>query len=78
MLYAKGTKDKSGMLKREHPDVTQLVWKWNRHHHHVDYRPFNANRLRRKPGIEIPQGVNNYGMKLVHLPTRETNAKAAD
>jgi hypothetical protein len=30
----------------------------------VDYRPFKGNKLIRKPGIEISQGVNNYGMVL--------------
>jgi hypothetical protein len=54
-------------LQRQHPDVTKIVWKWGRWQHQVDYRPFKNNRLRKKPGVEIPQGVNNYGMKLVKL-----------
>ena len=54
-------------LQRAHPDVVKVVWKYNRWHHHVDYRPFRGNKLIRKPDIEIPQGVNNYGMKLVKL-----------
>jgi hypothetical protein len=51
-------------LQQQHPDVTKIVWKWGRWQHQVDYRPFKGNRLIRKPGIEIPQGVNNYGMVL--------------
>ena len=48
-FYAKeGTAPKSEMLKRVHPDVTKLVWKFNRHHHHVDYKRF-TQPLRRKP-----------------------------
>jgi hypothetical protein len=67
-FYAKeGTLEKSKMQVRLHPDVSRLVWKFGRPHHHVDYRPFKANRLRRKPGIVIPEGVNEYGMKLVRL-----------
>jgi hypothetical protein len=31
----------------------------------VDYRPFKNNKLRLKKNIVIPQGINNYGMKLV-------------
>ena len=54
-------------LQQQHPDVTKIVRKWGRWQHSVDYRPFKANRLIRKPGVEIPEGVNNYGMKLVKL-----------
>lgn len=54
-------------LQRAHPDVVKVVWKFNRWHHEVDYRPFKGNRLIRKPGVEMPEGVNNYGMKLVKL-----------
>ena len=52
-------------LQRQHPDVTKIVWKWGRWQHQVDYRPFRKNRLRLKPGVIIPEGVNNYGMRLV-------------
>jgi hypothetical protein len=54
-------------LQKQHPDVVTITRKWGRWQHQVDYRPFKKNRLIRKPGVEIPQGVNNYGMKLVHL-----------
>lgn len=54
-------------LQRAHPDVVRIVWKFNRWHHEVDYRPFRKNKLIRKPGIETPVGVNNYGMRLVKL-----------
>ncbi len=60
-----GTKNKSEMLFREHPDVTSLVIKFGRHHHHVDYSRFKANRLARKDGLPAPSGVNNYGMNLI-------------
>jgi hypothetical protein len=53
-------------LKEQHPDVTEIVWKWGRWQHQVDYRPFKANRLKLKEGVTIPQGVNEYGMKLVN------------
>lgn len=54
-------------LQQQHPDVTKIVRKWGRWQHSVDYRPFKNNRLIRKPGVEIPEGVNNYGMKLIKL-----------
>jgi len=58
-------------LQRKHPDVVKITRKWGRWQHQVDYRPFKANQLKRKPGIVIPEGVNNYGMKLVHRGATE-------
>ena len=34
-------------LQRQHPDVVKIVRKWGRWQHHVDYRPFKANKLLR-------------------------------
>lgn len=64
-LYANGTLAKSRMLVQEHPDVSRVVQKWNRWHHHVDYSGFKRNRLIRRPDVIIPEGVNEYGMQLV-------------
>lgn len=66
-LYANGTLAKSQMLVREHPDVCRLTWKFGRWHHECDYRPFKYNQLKRKPDAVIPDGPNEYGMKLVQL-----------
>lgn len=52
-------------LQRQHPDVVRVTRKWGRWQHHVDYRPFKRNKLIRKPGLVIPPGPNEYGMKLV-------------
>ena len=62
-----GTLPKSQMQVAMHPDVSKLVWRFGRVHHQVDYRPFKKNKLIRKEGIEIPEGVNNYGMELVKI-----------
>jgi hypothetical protein len=51
-------------LQRQHPDVVKIARKWGRWQHQVDYRPFKGNKLIRKAGVEIPQGVDNYGMVL--------------
>jgi hypothetical protein len=59
-----GTKAKSEMLVNMHPDVAKLVWKFNRWHHSVDYKPFRDNKLILKKGIKLPKGINNYGMIL--------------
>lgn len=54
-------------LQAKHPDVVTITRKWGRWQHQVDYRPFKGNRLKLKPGVVVPQGVNNYGMKLVKV-----------
>ena len=65
-FYAKeGTLPKSKMLEDLHPDVAKVVWRFNRWHHHVDYRAFKKNRLIKKDGLVIANAVNNYGMKLI-------------
>lgn len=51
-------------LQRQHPDVVSVTWKWGRWQHHVDYRPFRGNKLRRRPDLVIPEGTDEYGMKL--------------
>jgi hypothetical protein len=67
-FYAReGTLPKSRMLAKLHPDVCRVVWRFNRWHHHVDYRPFKALKLIRRADIEIPVGIDNYGMKLTQL-----------
>jgi hypothetical protein len=51
-------------LADRHPDVVTITRKFNRWHHHVNYKPFARNKLIKKPDIIIPQGINNYGMEL--------------
>lgn len=72
-FYAKeGTLPKSEMLEKMHPDVARVVWRFNRWHHHVDYKPFKKNLLKKKQGIVIPAGINEYGMKLIN--TKESQS----
>jgi len=52
-------------LQHQHPDVVKIKWKWGRWQHSVNYRPFKANRLVKKRDLEIPKGIDNYGMQLV-------------
>jgi len=54
-------------LRDQHPDVVTVGRRFGRWHHIVDYRPFKSNALIRRPDVVIPQGVNNYGMKLLDL-----------
>lgn len=67
-FYAKeGTLNKSMMLKEMHPDVTEVVWKFNRWHHQVDYSGFKQELIF-KEGIEKNYEVNEHGMKIVRIP----------
>ncbi len=59
-----GTLPKSKMLVDMHPDVSKLVWKFNRWHHQVNYRVFKNNHLVKKTGLKILNRVNNYSMVL--------------
>lgn len=56
-----------------HPDVAKVVWKFNRWHHHVDYRPYKNNPLKKKEGLIILNGVNNYGMTLLSMNRKGFN-----
>lgn len=60
-LYRSGTKLKSEMLWQEHPDVSRLVHRYGRHHHHVDYSGYK-HPLIRKPDAIIESSVK---LKLV-------------
>ena len=66
-IYTDGTKRKSEMIANLHPDVARVVWRFNRWHHHVDYRRFKDNKLIRKPDYAVSEGINNYGMVLRHV-----------
>ena len=61
---ANGTTAKSQMMITTHPDVSRVVWKFGRVHHHVDYTPFKKLRLRLKDGLGTFDGNNEYGMEL--------------
>jgi len=54
-----GTRPKSEMLVRLHPDVARLVWRFNRWHHHVDY-----SQWRKLPLIPDPAFTEQPDYKL--------------
>lgn len=75
--YARGgTTAKSEMLARVHPDVCQMKWKFRRWHHHVDYRPFKSNILKKKKDLVICSGVNEFGMKVEQRSKKHVKAKS--
>jgi hypothetical protein len=69
-FYAKeGTAPKSEMLKAVHPDVTRLVWKFGRHHHHCDYKRFKQPLLRKPDAV-----MESPTAKAMRLVAREKRA----
>ena len=60
-------------LKEQHPDVTKIGFRFGHVQHVVDYAYLrNKNKLIRKSGIDIPEGINNYGMVLkTFIPEKE-------
>lgn len=65
IYHGDGRKKMAEAIAKKHPDVAKVVWKFGRWHHEVDYRRFKKNKLIKKKGLHIPEGINNYGMKLV-------------
>jgi hypothetical protein len=63
-LYKQTNKRKefAESLRDQHPDVVKVTWKFNRWHHHVNYKSFQNNKLIKKQNLNIMQGINNYGM----------------
>lgn len=51
-------------LREQHPDCVEVVWKFNRWHHSVDYSRFSGNKLILKNGITPTKSVDEYGMVL--------------
>jgi hypothetical protein len=73
-FYVKeGTRFKSEMQVRLHPDVSRLTWRFGRIHHFVDYTPFKKNMLKRKKEVILPEEKNEYGMRMVKLNGVEEN-----
>lgn len=60
-------------LRDQHPDVVEITTKWGRYQHHVNYKPFRKNKLILRPGVQIPEGINNYGMALYERRKSKTD-----
>ena len=62
-----GTLKKSKMLVDMHPDITRLTKKFNRWHHHVNYKVFKKNSLLRCENFIPKNKVNDYGLKTFNI-----------
>jgi hypothetical protein len=72
-FYSKeGTLNKSQMLKDMHPDLTEVVWKFNRWHHQVNYGVF---KQKLNPIIDLSKldKINNYDMKIIKTVESKTD-----
>lgn len=52
-------------LKDQHPDCVEVVWKFNRWHHQVDYSAFKKNKPILREGVTRTVGANEFGMRLM-------------
>lgn len=54
-------------LQKQHPDVVQIIRRFGRWHHYVDYRPFKTNLLIRNKNTEIINEINNFGLERIKI-----------
>jgi hypothetical protein len=47
-LYRTGTEEKSRLLKSVYPEHVQLVMRYGRHHHQIDFKRYRGNLLKKK------------------------------
>lgn len=66
-----GTVRKSLNLLEIYPEVTKIVERYGRVHHHVDFRKYKGNQLKLRKGVKLPKSPNNYGMQLVKMTEGE-------
>lgn len=53
-------------LKDQHPDLVDVVWKFNRWHHKVNYKPFKINRLKR-----VDDYIERVGNQEINIVVRQ-------
>lgn len=68
VLYNQGDKrlEFAKSLKEQHPDVTEVVWRYGRWHHDVDYRRFQYNKLKLRADAVIPE-TDIYPMQIINV-----------
>lgn len=60
-----GRKKMAVALKKKWPDLVEIVEKWNRVQHKVDYSPYKNNELIPIKDLKIKEGIDEYGMELI-------------
>lgn len=59
-------------LKRQHPDVVEVTWKYGRWHHSVNYTPFKRNKLQYRAGVTPTELTDEFGMRLIRVAADNT------
>ena len=65
-------------LRDQHPDIVTITEKWGRPQHQVDYRGFKRNKLKLREDIVIPEGSDDFGMRLQTLKEEDYDAPEQD
>lgn len=73
-----GTVRKSLNLLEIYPEVTKIVERYGRVHHHVDFRKYKGNQLKLRKGVRLPKSPNNYGMRLLNMTAAEIVAEESE
>jgi hypothetical protein len=74
-----GRLDMAQSLVDQHPDVVRLQKRFGRYQHLVDYRPFKANLLRRKPEFrDLPDGIDEYGLQFEYRESEDEPYRLED
>lgn len=60
-------------LKAQHPDCVEVVWRYERWHHEVDYRRFKMNKLKRIPSWDFKDHTDEYNMVLCFMKGNKKN-----
>jgi hypothetical protein len=51
-------------LADKHPDCVEVIWRYNRWHHNIQYNRIKRPKLIMKSGLVVHNRINNYGMIL--------------
>ena len=51
-------------LEEQHPDCVKVIRRYNRWHHSINFNKFKKNKLIKKEGLTINEGINEYKMIL--------------
>lgn len=66
-------------LQAQHPDVVDVIMRWGRVHHLVNYKPFQQNNLLiLKDGLNITSGHNEFGMELKEIDPAKDDTDVND
>lgn len=65
-IYNEGDKrlEFAKSLERKHPDVVKTIWRYNRWHHSINFKPFKSINLIRCDDYNVKNGINEHGMYL--------------